>query len=699
MNTSLLNYFIEANLGLILFYISYYLLLKNETQFSYRRYYLLAGIVLSLLFPLLHFAELKTVPSLSETLPINQLREVPVTVVPSEHASSWDIRQLFTAIYLVITLVLALRLLYQIAVLLRLISLYPEKKVIELPAASFLAFSFFNRIFISTAYPLSEKDREKILKHEEVHRKKLHSLDILLIELVRIFFWFNLVLISYRKEIAQVHEFEADEAAASHAEQDQYCELLARAALQSAGYGLGNHFNNSLTLKRIAMIRSVKQNIRKWKVLTIFLFTSALFIIISCRDQVMEEIQQEFQTTTLAGDFPDHLKPVVDRLQQENPGLKVVYVEAETFTAEKLKGINPDDILYINMAGNPGEQGERRVEMLVRAEGTLHRLGINLTTSDDIFLIAEEPASPQGGMTAFHEAIRKEVRYPEEAVRNGVTGRVFIEFVVEKDGSLSNHRVARGIGAGCDEEALRALKTIDIPWNPARNKGVAVRSKLVVPVNFKMDNSPVSSTDTPLPASSHQGETFFVVEQPASPVGGMAVFYQEIARTIQVPTQVRRNQAEGKIFIEFVVETDGTTSNHRVTRGIDPEADQATLEAVKSANVKWNPGKQRGTPVRTKVVIPITLMNGNSTGLEPPKTESANMKLDFKTRRSGNSTTVEGFVYDDKGSPLSNVNIVVSGTNQGTITKSDGSFRIVVEGNKTLHFSHTGFQTKQIILN
>lgn len=380
---------------------------KNETQFSYRRYYLLAGIILSLLFPLLHFAEFQSVPSLSETLPLIQLNDVPLVAAPSEHARTWDVTQLLTVIYLTVTLVFALRLLYQVVVLLRLIRLFPAKTVIELPASSFLAFSFFNRIFISTAYPLSERDKEKILKHEEVHRKKLHSLDILLVELVRIFFWFNPILLSYRKEIAQVHEFEADEAAASHAEQDQYCELLARAALQSAGYGLGNHFNNSLTLKRIAMIRTVK-NIRKWKVLTIFLFTSALFIIISCRDQVMEEMQQEIQTTTIAGDFPDHLKPVVVRLQQEYPGLKIVYVEIDALAAEKLKEISPGDILYINMAGNPNDQqGDRRVEMLVRADGALQKLSANATTNDEVYLVAEEPAAPQGGLTAFYEAIQK----------------------------------------------------------------------------------------------------------------------------------------------------------------------------------------------------------------------------------------------------------------------------------------------------
>jgi TonB family protein len=612
MNTSLLNYFIEANLGLILFYASYYLLLKNETQFSYRRYYLLAGIILSLLFPLLHFAEFQSVPSLSETLPLIQLNDVPLVAAPSEHTRTWDVTQLLTVIYLTVTLVFALRLLYQVVVLLRLIRLFPAKTVIELPASSFLAFSFFNRIFISTAYPLSERDKEKILKHEEVHRKKLHSLDILLVELVRIFFWFNPILLSYRKEIAQVHEFEADEAAASHAEQDQYCELLARAALQSAGYGLGNHFNNSLTLKRIAMIRTVKKNIRKWKVLTIFLFTSALFIIISCRDQVMEEMQQEIQTTTIAGDFPDHLKPVVVRLQQEYPGLKIVYVEIDALAAEKLKEISPGDILYINMAGNPNDQqGDRRVEMLVRADGALQKLSANATTNDEVYLVAEEPAAPQGGLTAFYEAIQKELKYPGEAMRNGVMGKVFIEFVVEKDGSLSNHRIVKGIGVGCDEEALRALKTINIPWNPARNRGEVVRSKIVVPVTFKLDNPPATITGASAPVSEQQSKTFLIVEQPPSPEGGMEAFYRELARIITVPAQTRRNGVEGKILIEFVVETDGTTSGHRLMKGIDPAADQAALDALKSVNLKWNPGTQRGTPVRTSMVIPITIKNEN----------------------------------------------------------------------------------------
>ncbi|MCS6973687.1 MAG: TonB family protein [Cyclobacteriaceae bacterium] len=698
MNTHLLNYLLEANLGIVLFFAFYQLLLKNETQFSYRRLYLLAGMVLSLLFPLIKLTDLKTVPSLSEALPVIRIDEPEVTITTTQ-SSAWSTTDLIISAYLIVCALLALRLIYQLVTVFRLMRVYSDQRVIEIPSSSFLAFSFFNRIFISSSSGLSEKDKEKIVRHEEVHRKKLHSLDILLIEIVRVFFWFNPVLPAYKKEIMMVHEFEADEAAAG--DKDTYCELLARAALQSAGYHLGNHFNNSLTLKRIAMIRTMKQNIRKWKVFSTFLFATALFTIISCRDQVMEEIQEASKTTTIAGDFPDHLKPHVERILAENPGVKVIYIEAESLTAEKVKEIEANDILFMNVVkdGNIGDA--HRVEMIVRADGTLSKVAGTTVMEGDIYLVVEEPASPQGGMTAFYEAIKQEMKYPAAAVQMNIQGRVFIEFVVEKDGTLSNHRVVKGIGAGCDEEALRALQSINIRWNPGRNKGVPMRTRFVVPITFKLDNTPgnnINRPDTPVPAASQSGEIFMVVEQPATPEGGMKAFYQKLAESIKVTRQATQNRVEGKILIEFVVEPDGTTSNHRIMRGIDAELDRLALEAVKSVNVKWNPGTQRGTPVRSRLIIPITITNGNTVvGMEPPISEGENMKVDFKTRRSADRTIVEGFVFGRDGSPLPNVNVIVEGTTQGTVTKPNGSFRIEFQGNKTLHLSHTGYKSFRII--
>ena len=98
----------------------------------------------------------------------------------------------------------------------------------------------------------------------------------------------------------------------------------------------------------------------------------------------------------------------------------------------------------------------------------------------------ETSATPVGGMEAFYRFLSKNMDYPRQARRMGVEGRVFIRFVVERDGSLSNLEAIRGVGAGCDEEALRVLK-LALRWNPGKQRGRPVRQRMVIPVNFVLN--------------------------------------------------------------------------------------------------------------------------------------------------------------------------------------------------------------------
>src|SRR5690606_32944230 len=139
-----------------------------------------------------------------------------------------------------------------------------------------------------------------------------------------------------KKEMSMVHEFEDDEVASGSEHQDQYCSLLARSAIESSRYALANHFNNCLTLKRITMIRTLKQKVKQWKTGIVFLFVSVLFLGIACQDQIAAEMNELSQTTTVAGDFPDHLLPVVEKIKKENPDIKLMYVEVESENSEKI---------------------------------------------------------------------------------------------------------------------------------------------------------------------------------------------------------------------------------------------------------------------------------------------------------------------------------------------------------------------------
>ncbi|MDX1627957.1 MAG: energy transducer TonB [Fulvivirga sp.] len=102
---------------------------------------------------------------------------------------------------------------------------------------------------------------------------------------------------------------------------------------------------------------------------------------------------------------------------------------------------------------------------------------------EEIFTIVEDKPTPEGGMQAFMKYVGENIDYPDKAKRMGIQGKVFVEFVVDKDGSLTDFKVIKGIGGGCDEEAIRVLKNAP-KWNPGKQRGIAVKVRMVMPVFF-----------------------------------------------------------------------------------------------------------------------------------------------------------------------------------------------------------------------
>ena len=103
----------------------------------------------------------------------------------------------------------------------------------------------------------------------------------------------------------------------------------------------------------------------------------------------------------------------------------------------------------------------------------------------EIFQIVEEMPAYPGGDQKLMEYVAKNIKYPQIARETGIQGRVFVGFVVEPDGSVSNVKVLRGIGGGCDEEAMRVVKSMP-KWKPGKQRGKAVRVSYMLPVNFKL---------------------------------------------------------------------------------------------------------------------------------------------------------------------------------------------------------------------
>lgn len=105
--------------------------------------------------------------------------------------------------------------------------------------------------------------------------------------------------------------------------------------------------------------------------------------------------------------------------------------------------------------------------------------------SEEIFVVVEQTAVPRDGLVAFYKYVAEKIHYPAQARRMGIEGKVYVEFVVDKEGTLSQITVVKGIGAGCDEEAVRIIEHSP-PWSPGRQRGKPCRQRMVLPINFKI---------------------------------------------------------------------------------------------------------------------------------------------------------------------------------------------------------------------
>jgi len=105
--------------------------------------------------------------------------------------------------------------------------------------------------------------------------------------------------------------------------------------------------------------------------------------------------------------------------------------------------------------------------------------------ADQIFTIVEDQPTPKGGMTAFYKYVAKHMEYPSQARRMNIEGKVYVQFVVDKDGTLTDVKVLKGIGAGCDKEAISIIQNAP-KWNPGKQRGRPVKVRMVIPIVFQL---------------------------------------------------------------------------------------------------------------------------------------------------------------------------------------------------------------------
>jgi len=158
-----------------------------------------------------------------------------------------------------------------------------------------------------------------------------------------------------------------------------------------------------------------------------------------------------------------------------------------------------------------------------------------------------------------------------------------------------------------DAEAVRLVRSMP-KWTPGKQKGIDVRVRYTLPVQFSLTaaSQPVRQN----PNSSAQSQVsdtdiFVIVEtQPAFPEGDDARL-EFLRQNMKYPEKAKEEGIQGRVVLQFIVEKDGSLSNVEIVRGVDPELDAEAIRLVLSMP-KWIPGKQRGVDVRVRYTLPVT---------------------------------------------------------------------------------------------
>jgi TonB family protein len=450
------HYLLLANLYLLLFYGFYALFLRRETFFQLNRIYLIGAAILSFLIPVIQSDWVKHLfitQKVQQTL--YSINPMVVYQFGPEKTNSLTIGQIVLTIYVLGIIFLSLRLVWQLALV-----QYTLRE-----AEPSAAYSFFNELKVGE----DVENREVVEAHEQVHMRQWHSADILLTELVMIFNWFNPVVYFYRQAIKHIHEFIADSKAVNAGtSKAEYAMLLLSQSFTAPAHQLVNpFFSQSLLKQRIQMLQ---KNRSKRVALVKYGLSAPLFALMLV-----------LSSATIND------SKVVNKLHDK--AIDIFLTQPE----QLIENYNLTELAKKTVPQTT------KTAMLKRDSSTMHynpTIGGNKNESNVVFTAVEKVPEFPGGIDAFYRFLGQNVSYPVEMRKNGVEGRVMVQFIVEKDGSLSNIKSVRDKGYGSGEEAVRVME-LSPRWHPGIQNGNPVRVQYTVPIVFSLnDKSALIIKDT-----------------------------------------------------------------------------------------------------------------------------------------------------------------------------------------------------------
>ncbi|MHA8067540.1 TonB family protein [Aquirufa sp. ROCK2-A2] len=474
-----------------IFYGYYLLVLRNKRFHTYNRFYLIISLILSFIIPFFNFTYLTGKQEvLSQT---EKAVYFLSTVTIKAQQSPWldeHWMELLTILLGSVSFILFSYLCFQIYSVFQLKNKYQGTRLNDIyfieTEDENAPFSFFNHLFWKKSIDLNSENGQAIFTHEITHIEQKHSYDRIFCQVMSSIFWMNPFTWIIQNELQNIHEFIADEKSFGQGN----AETLAKIVLQTH---YGNHFFNPShsfyysSIKRRIIMLTTSQNPKHSylrKVLALPLLAGTVFAFsMQLSAQTTEKTTSKESTLAVA---PSKQK----RKTSSNASLPIpptppitplMVIDGKIEEKKGMNDIKPNEIESMNVL---------KGALAKEKYGKLGKNGvIEITSKKNAAAPSDSPSNDQiipeypGGMEAFVSYLNKNLKYPEDAKKAKVTGKVYVEINVNAEGTLTNVKILKTPGYGFGEEAVRVMKESG-KWIPAKKNHVNIASSLVLPIQF-----------------------------------------------------------------------------------------------------------------------------------------------------------------------------------------------------------------------
>jgi TonB family protein len=430
----LLIYQIKVGICLIAFYLLWKLLLSRETFHRFNRVALLTVMALAFVLPWVKLSLDVSTPVAGGMVVLEEMIVTPAGAVqPQQAAQTWNVINIANVLYFIGVVSVLVWLLHSQWSLHRLLKKgrreqMPNGITLHVVPGDQTPFSYFRHIVINEQ-DYRDNPRE-IITHEHAHISLRHSWDVLFVELVKLFQWWNPAAWLLCRELKQVHEYEADMAVLNQGvDAKQYQLLLIRKSVGDQLFSMANNFNYQSLKKRIRMMTMNKSS--RWKTLralaVVPVIALALLAFANTKSVAAVVVNQEAKVT---------------------PASQVVKANAEAQVTDE-----------------------------------------SAPQSKKVYRSVDQMPQFPGGEAGLMRYLQSNINYPANAAMNNIGGRVILQFVVEKDGHIGEVKVVRSIDPEIDAEAVRVVKSLP-DFIPGRQDGEPVAVWYTIPVSFKVQSEP-----------------------------------------------------------------------------------------------------------------------------------------------------------------------------------------------------------------